>query len=125
MRLDRSIRDEEAADIAVRDGRSHQGRRIGEVLERYAAIFTPSLEHCNKIRAHLELKQDTQPVFREPPSVAFALREAVEEELQRRVGKGGITPVERDGWTVARKKSQQQDEAVGGLFERTERSTSH
>uniref|UniRef100_A0A5S6QMT9 Reverse transcriptase domain-containing protein n=1 Tax=Trichuris muris TaxID=70415 RepID=A0A5S6QMT9_TRIMR len=84
---------------------------LREVLKKYAAIFEPGLGHCTKIMARVELKEGAVPVLRKPFPVAFALREAVEAELQRYVDMGVITPVEQTDWAapivIAKKPNKQ------------------
>ncbi|KFD60572.1 hypothetical protein M514_27238, partial [Trichuris suis] len=60
----------------------------------------PELGHCKKLKAHIELKQGAVPVLRKPFPVAYALRGAVEAELQRYVDMGVLTPVEQSDWAA-------------------------
>uniref|UniRef100_A0A5S6QN13 Retrotransposon gag domain-containing protein n=1 Tax=Trichuris muris TaxID=70415 RepID=A0A5S6QN13_TRIMR len=84
---------------------------LREVLKKYASIFEPGLGHCTKIMARVELKEGAVPVLRKPFPVAFALREAVEAELQRYVDMVVITPVEQADWAapivIAKKPNKQ------------------
>ncbi|KFD66198.1 hypothetical protein M514_21485 [Trichuris suis] len=74
--------------------------RLQEMLDRFASLFQPGLGHCTKIKAHLELKQGAQPVFRKPYPVAFALQEAVEAELERHVQAGTLSRIDRSDWAA-------------------------
>ncbi|KFD46168.1 hypothetical protein M513_12942, partial [Trichuris suis] len=71
-----------------------------DVLKKYATLFQPELGHCKKLKAHIELKQGAVPVLRKPFPVAYALRGAVEAELQRYVDMGVLTPVEQSDWAA-------------------------
>lgn len=52
------------------------------------------------ITVSLQFKDNAQPVFRKHRSVPYALREKVEEELQRLIADGVLTPVDHSTWAT-------------------------
>ncbi|XP_003369038.1 reverse transcriptase family protein [Trichinella spiralis] len=56
------------------------------------------LSRCSKM--HVELKNGVVPVFRKPFPLAFAMQDAVGKELQRYVGMGVLTPIDRSAWAA-------------------------
>ena len=54
-----------------------------KLQSKYADIFKPELGTVKGIKATLHLQKNVKPVFCKVPSVPFALRPAVERELER------------------------------------------
>ena len=51
-----------------------------------------------KIKGHLVLREGTSPVFMKARPIPYSLREKVEQELERMVHEGAITPVTWSEW---------------------------
>ena len=63
-------------------------------MRRYAKVFQEGLGHCKKHKVHLTLKSDAQPRFFKPRPLPFALKPAVEMDIQRLVHNGVLQKVE-------------------------------
>ena len=57
--------------------------RLHEMLKRYDEVFQDELGTMKTIKAELKLKENATPKFHRPRTVPFALRGAVEQELNR------------------------------------------
>ncbi|XP_035894853.1 uncharacterized protein K02A2.6-like [Anopheles stephensi] len=55
---------------------------------------------CTKAQIHLQLRQDSQPVFRPKRPVAYAMEDAVNKELDRLENLGIITPCDFSDWAA-------------------------
>ena len=73
---------------------------IKELQSKYADIFKPELGTVKGLKATLHLKNNVKPVFCKARSVPFALRPAVERELERMQSEGIIMPVEFSEWAT-------------------------
>ena len=57
--------------------------RLHEILKRYGEVFQDELGTMKTIKAELKLKENATPKFHRLRTVPFALRRAVEQELNR------------------------------------------
>ena len=57
--------------------------RLNEMLKRYDEVFQDELGTMKTIKAKLRLRENATPKFHQPRTVLFALKEAVEQELNR------------------------------------------
>ncbi|XP_055329924.1 uncharacterized protein K02A2.6-like [Paramacrobiotus metropolitanus] len=73
---------------------------VAVILQRHANVFRDELGCCKDFEAHLYLKPDTRPRFCKARTVPFALREAVEKELERLQFLGVISPVDHAVWAA-------------------------
>ena len=71
---------------------------LNQLTKKYAEVFQPELGTFKKFQAHLQLKEGTRPVFLRPRSVPFALKESVEQELERLEQNGTLCRVEHSEW---------------------------
>ena len=82
-----------------------------DLKEKFPTVFADKLGQCTKVRAKLELRDDHNPVFKKPRSVPFASREKIENELDRLVEIGVLTPVNYSEWAAptvyVKKKSKE------------------
>ncbi|XP_003367098.1 retroviral aspartyl protease subfamily [Trichinella spiralis] len=78
-----------------------QLRTQNGVCAEFPEVFEDGLGHCTKVKAHVELKDGVVPVFRKPFPLAFAMHDAVEEELERYVDMGVLTPIDRSAWAAS------------------------
>ncbi|XP_063374893.1 uncharacterized protein K02A2.6-like [Cydia amplana] len=66
-----------------------------DILQKqYPAVFSDELGTFNKYKIKLFLKSDSKPIFFKARPMAFALRQKVENELERLVRVGILKPVE-------------------------------
>ena len=74
--------------------------RLKSLLEEYSDIFKDELGTMNSIRAELLVKEDASPRFYRPRPVPFALKEAIERELQRLEESGILKKVSHSDWAA-------------------------
>ncbi|XP_026314449.1 LOW QUALITY PROTEIN: uncharacterized protein K02A2.6-like [Hyposmocoma kahamanoa] len=67
---------------------------LQSLLKQHAKVFSDQLGCFNKYKIKLSLKEGARPVFFKARPVAFALREKIEQELDRLCNIGVIEPVE-------------------------------
>ena len=73
---------------------------LRDLKQEFGVLFEPGLGHYNVRRVHLEVDTSVTPRFfkhRPPP---FALREAIETEIDRQVSAGILRPVESSRWAA-------------------------
>ncbi|XP_055604664.1 uncharacterized protein K02A2.6-like [Uranotaenia lowii] len=66
----------------------------------FPSVFTEQLGLCKKVQVKLELKAGKSPVFRPKRPVAYAVHEAVNDELDRLEREKIITPVDFSDWAA-------------------------
>lgn len=71
---------------------------IDEIMDRFPLIFQQSVGKIPGVKCSLQLRQKAKPVFIKPRDIPFAIRDAVEAELQDLEKDGIITPVEKSDW---------------------------
>ena len=74
--------------------------RLHQLLKRYDEVFQDDLGTMKTIKAELKLKENASPKFHRPRTVPFALKEAVEQELNRLEEKGFIKKVSHSDWAA-------------------------
>ena len=67
---------------------------LGQVLDQYSEVFDNSLGTMKGAKAHIYLKDDVEPKFCKPRPVPYALKDRIEQELDRLVQEGILEPVE-------------------------------
>ena len=70
------------------------------MLKRYDEVFQDELGTMKTIKAKLKLKENATPKFHRPRTVPFALKEAVEQELNRLEKKGILKRVDHSDWAA-------------------------
>ena len=73
---------------------------IKGLQSKYADIFKQELGTVKGVKATLHMRPNVKPVFCKARPVPFALRPAVEKELQRMQLEGIIIPVEFSNWAT-------------------------
>jgi len=73
---------------------------IEALKAKYAEVFKPGLGTVQGAKATLHLKEDARPIFHKARPVPFALRPAVEAELDRMQAEGIIYPVDTSEWAT-------------------------
>ena len=70
------------------------------VLEKHGKIFQDGLGTLQGVSAKLYIDKNVQPHFHNPRPVPFALRQKVEEELERLQTLGVIKPIQFSDWAA-------------------------
>ncbi|GAB1867365.1 Rna-directed dna polymerase reverse transcriptase and integrase domain containing [Camponotus japonicus] len=80
---------------------------VSSLHKQFTELFSSSTGECTKMTVHLRLKSDAKPKHIPRRPIALALEEPVNEELDRLVKNGILTPVDFSEWAapivVARK----------------------
>ena len=74
--------------------------RLHEMLKHYDEVFQDEVGTMKNIKAKLKLKENATPKFHRPRTVPFALKEAVEQELNRLEEKGILQKVNYSDWAA-------------------------
>ena len=74
--------------------------RLEQLKTKYASIFESKLGSVQGHQAHLHVPENTKPIFVKARPVPFALRPAVESELERMEQEGIIYPVSFSDWAT-------------------------
>ena len=73
---------------------------LQDVLQRHDTMFKPELGRIKGVGAKLHINAVAQPHFYKPWSVPYALRQKVEQELDRLVEAGVIVPIQHLDWAA-------------------------
>ena len=73
---------------------------VDQILEKYETIFQEKLGTIKGVSARLELKSDARPKFCKARAVPYALKEAIENDLNRLAGLGIIEKVNISDWAT-------------------------
>ena len=73
---------------------------VDQILEKYETIFQEKLGTIKGVSARLELKSDARPKFYKARAVPYALKEAIENDLNRLAGLGIIEKVNISDWAT-------------------------
>lgn len=72
--------------------------QLEELLEEFACVFDGTLGCIPDHRGHIALKDDTTPIFVKPRRIPYALKDKVDEEIERLSQLGVITKVDNSEW---------------------------
>ena len=86
--------------------------RVERLKEQYAEIFKPELRTVQGVTAKLHLKESAMAVFKRARPVPYALRSAVEEELQGLERVGVLKTLEVSDWATPIVCVPKSDESV-------------
>ena len=75
-----------------------QDTNLQSLLERYANLFKEDLGTITSYQAKLRIRKDATPRFYKPRPVPFAIKTAIEEELDRLEAIGAIVKVDHSDW---------------------------
>ena len=75
-------------------------KNLDKVLKKYAEVFKPELGTLKGYEAKIYVDSDAQPRYCKARTVPYALRGAVEKELQRLESEGIIEPVQFAEWAA-------------------------
>eukprot|EP00731_Ephydatia_muelleri_P012858 Em0007g168a len=73
---------------------------LDELLKRYDVIFKQQLGKIKDLKATIRVQSEATPNFFKPRPVAYALRERVEQELERLVAIGVMEPISHSEWAA-------------------------
>ena len=73
---------------------------LDELLKRYDVIFRQQLGKIKDLKATIRVQSEATPKFFKPRPIAYALRERVEQELERLVAIGVIEPISHSEWAA-------------------------
>eukprot|EP00731_Ephydatia_muelleri_P004930 Em0002g1106a len=73
---------------------------LDELLKRYDVIFKQQLGKIKDLKATIRVQSEATPKFFKHRPVAYALRERVEQELERLVAIGVIEPISHSEWAA-------------------------
>ena len=74
--------------------------KLQEVLQQHEQVFRDELGKVTTTTAKIHVDADAQPRFHKPRLVPYAMREKVDQELQRLEERGIIEPVEFSEWAA-------------------------
>ena len=73
---------------------------LKEIMKDYPNVFSDQLGCLNGTKVHLNVNQEARPKFFKPRPVSLALKDKVEEELNRLVAEGILSPVQFSKWAA-------------------------
>ena len=85
---------------------------LDQLLQKHEAVFRPELGTLKGIKAHLEVDPQAPPKFCKPRTVAYALREAIEKDLERLEQIGVVEKVQYSDWAAPIVPVPKQDGSV-------------
>lgn len=74
---------------------------VDGLVAKYQDLFEKGYGHLNQFKASIQVREDAQPFFRKARPVPYALKEKVEEELQRLEEEEIIYKVSQSDWAAA------------------------
>ena len=73
---------------------------LGTLLDKHQALFKEGLGKIHPYKAKLQVRPDAQPKFFKPRSVPFAIKPAIEQELDRLEASGAMVKVTHSDWAA-------------------------
>ncbi|XP_063952108.1 uncharacterized protein K02A2.6-like [Lytechinus pictus] len=73
---------------------------LDKILGKHDRLFEQRLGRLTKVKAHITVREDAQPVVTKPFRVPYAMKGAVEKELTRLQENGVLTQVEHSQWST-------------------------
>ncbi|XP_059047717.1 uncharacterized protein K02A2.6-like [Achroia grisella] len=71
---------------------------LENILQEYSDVFKNELGVIKGEKIHLELKENTEPIFMKPRPIPFSFKDKVEHELTKLENEGVITKVDNSDW---------------------------
>ena len=75
-------------------------KRLGEILQKHAQLFGKDLGTLQGTKAKIHVDPTATPIFHKARPVPYALREKIEQELERLEKAGTIEPVQYSEWAT-------------------------
>ena len=82
------------------------------ILEKYSKVFDSELGKMKDALVKSPLHFETKPIFYQTRPVPYAIKEKVENELERLIREGIFEPLEYSEWTATIVPVQKSDESV-------------
>ena len=73
---------------------------LEQMLQEYSEVFSPELGTLRGVKAKLEVKPDARSRFHKPRSVLYAIKGAIERDLERLEEIGVLQKVKYSDWAV-------------------------
>ena len=73
---------------------------LSTLLDKHQALFKEGLGKIHPYKAKLQVRPDAQPKFFKPRSVLFAIKPAIEQELDRLEASGAMVKVTHSDWAA-------------------------
>ena len=73
---------------------------LEDILAKYEALFVKGYGHIKLYKASIQVREGAQPLFLKARPVPYALKEKVEQELQRLEDEGIIYKVSQSNWAA-------------------------
>ena len=73
---------------------------VEDILAKYEALFEKGYGHIKLYKASIQVREGAQPLFLKARPVPYALKEKVEQELQRLEDEGIICKVSQSDWVA-------------------------
>ena len=73
---------------------------LEELLEKYKEVFQDELGHVKEFKVKFQVREDTKPKFFKPRSALFAMKAAVDEELDRLEQIGVLEKIPSSDWAA-------------------------
>ena len=77
-----------------------QVNAVDGVIAKYRLLFEKGYGHLKQFKASIHVHEDAQPIFLKAWPIPYALKEKVEQELQRLQGEGIIYKMSQSGWAA-------------------------
>ncbi|KAL9982685.1 hypothetical protein ACROYT_G004758 [Oculina patagonica] len=75
-------------------------KRLGEILQKHAQLSGEGLENLQGTKAKIHVDPTATPIFHKARPVPYALREKIEQDLERLEKAGTIEPVQYSEWAT-------------------------
>ena len=73
---------------------------VDGLIAKYQVLFENGYGHLKQFKASIQVREDAQPIFLKARPVPYALKEIVEQELQRSEEEGIIYKVSQSDWAA-------------------------
>ena len=74
--------------------------KLEAMKRKYPSVFAPGIGHCEKTRAHVQIRPDAKPVFKKARTLPFSQMKPFKTELDRLVDQGVLEKIEYSDWAV-------------------------
>ena len=75
-------------------------KRLEEILQKHAPLFGKGLRAIQRTKARIHVDPTATPMFHKARPVPYALREKIEQDLERLQKAGTIEPVQYSEWAT-------------------------
>lgn len=86
------------ADINKVSLESTVSSELDKIIAKYSPVFDGKLGHIPNYKGHLSLSEDATPIYIKPRRMPYALKEKVDNEIDRLCQEGIITKIDNSEW---------------------------